>query len=508
MKQLLYLVLLIVFIPCLKAQDKYFNKQYDYNNTFESFASVAITEDSGFIAVGFGGAIGRYILNIVRTDKEGNVLWNRIYPPDSITENSGTSIITLSNDNYLITGDYIEHDGSSSTRTNRDVYLIKINGSGDTIWTKRFGLGIGTAANPDFESANKVIQTSDSGFALFGYSSNFSGGKWQMYLIKTDSSGNKQWEKNYGGTEHDGGMDILQLPDGGYFLVGYTDSYGIGTRNWYLVRTDNIGNQQWQKTYGTIDYNVAGCIISTENSSYLISGGMFVSSTDAQGAIVKIDSLGSIMWEKRYGGNKVDSFEQLIKNQDGSIIAVGASRSFSSDGKDDGWAIKTDSAGSLIWERVYSKDNGINDYFYDIKSTSDNGFVLCGQTRDNSNGTYQNGWLVKTDCLGCDSLLCYYPASCDVLNEVEVAVIKNEEKFVVFPNPTSSYLNISYSINTESNSELRMYDVFGKLVKVQTIQTASGELSIDLSELSSGIYQIILSNENQLKVKSKVVLNK
>ncbi len=410
---------------CSKAQVVYFNNQYDYGQpfngyptaTFESFQSVISTIDKGYLAVGFSSLFIEvngsfdYIgpkLYVNKTDSLGHTIWDKIYNIEDSIENFGNSVLGLEDGTFVIAGQKIDKE-ISGTRINRDCYVIKINAVGDTLWTKKYALGQGVSSNPDFESFRKIIKTNDNGFVVMGYSSHFLGNKWKTYLIKIDSIGNKEWEKIYNSrSENECAWNMIEIGDG-YLMTGFTDNTSDNIRRWYILKIDSIGNVIWEKIYGGNHYNVAGGITSTKDGCYIISGGHYISSTNNQGWLVKIDQEGTMLWEKKFGGFYEDELNSPVEMEDGCIVVVGSSKSFGTQlNNSDGWIIKTDPNGNLLWERVYGLDNGYSDYLYDIKSTDDGGFIACGQTRNNLDSTYQNAWLIKADCFGCDSLLCYY----------------------------------------------------------------------------------------------------
>jgi len=419
MKKLFYISLLSVFfriVPC-EAQTMYFNNLYGYRDTtWDSFEAIDITNDSGYIAVGFSTEyFGPFNLYIIRADKAGNKLWQQRLEFDSV-ECSASSVISLPDNTYMVAGSYwiYEYDASSgnNVRTNRFGYLLRYDSNGDTLWTKKYGTVTGTVTNPDYEGFRKIIKTAEGGFAMAGYTGYNNGYGIGMYLVKTDSVGNKQWEKIYGGSKNDEAFDILQMPDGGYFLFGLTDSYA-SYRQWYLVRTDILGNKLWEKTYGLNDYNVGTGMALTIDNKLLLTGGMYITSTDCQAVLMKVDTLGNTIWEKRYGGSKGEGFSKVITLLNGTFVGGGASSSYSADGYDDGWIAKFDTSGNMIWNRIYNRSTNplfkIDDIF-DLKATSDGGFIFCGSSGADS-PDFQEAWLLKTDCLGCDSLLCYYPDS-------------------------------------------------------------------------------------------------
>ncbi|HET6244877.1 MAG TPA: hypothetical protein VFF35_10225, partial [Bacteroidia bacterium] len=370
---LLILLFLILNNLCTKAQVVYFNKQYDYGQpfngyptaTFEGFQSVCITLDKGYLSVG-GTVIFTedstsfvfigYKLYVNKTDSLGNRVWDKIYNIADSIENIAHSVIELEDSTFVIAGIIIDKD-TLGIRINRDCYIMKINAVGDTLWTKRYGLGQGVPGNPDHESFRKIIKTNDNGFLAVGYSSHFSAKKWKIYLVKTDANGIKEWEKTYGGENNDDAFDIVQAPDNGYVMAGYTDNTTDGVRRWYVIKIDSIGNIIWEKKIGGNYYNAGGRIIATKDGCFIISGGHYISSTNLQGWLVKIDQEGTMLWEKKFGGFYKDGLDKPVEMEDGCIVVAGSGKSFGTQfNNSDGWIIKTDPNGNLLWERVYGLD--------------------------------------------------------------------------------------------------------------------------------------------------------
>jgi len=467
MKTIFLIFIFLCFLSInINAQPIYFNNNYDYNSGYEFAASVAITNDSGYFFAGSRG-IGFY-LYAARTDYLGDTVWSKLYLLENI-ESYASSVLALADGSFIMAGGYIEHDSTGSIRTNRDFYLVKINENGDTIWTKRYGLSMGPAT--DYELCEDVIQTKDGGFALLGFSSNFGGGNWQVYLVKTDSLGNKEWENNYGGGADDGGISIIQTDDGGYMLAGWTYSYGAGNRDFYLIKTDSAGNELWYKTYGGPYLDWGGDIYPTGDGNYVLSGYKRVISTSSDAWLIKININGNIIWEKTYGGGNTDGFHKIYQLNDGSFVTMGNTRSYSTDGYTDGLMMKVAANGDSLWARVYKRTSDPNfqeDYFWDFKPTPDGGFIIAGTTRDSV--TKQDAWLVKVDCFGCDSVLCYYGDSVCVdtapVNVISEPIIENKSTISIYPNPVSDEIFIHYKLeeNTE-NGVLIIFNAIGEIIK-------------------------------------------
>jgi len=302
------------------------------------------------------------------------------------------------------------------------------------------------------DEAYSLVQTNDGGYAIAGHTKSFGGGGMDAWLVKTDSSGTHEWNHTYGGTNDDLVQSMVQTADGGYAMAGYTSSSGAGARDFWLVKTDQFGNLQWDHTYGgTNDDEVWWGLVQTGDEGYLMVG--HTRSRGAGGAdfwLVKTDSSGNHEWDKTYGGTSDDWAASVTQTSDGGFATVGFTESFAAGGRDV-WLVKTDSAGNHEWNKTYGGaawDEGFSviqkhdggyaiaghtrsfgasgwdwlliitdssgnllqppiiyggpsdDYAHCIRQTSDGGYVIGGSMAVSPVGGDFDGWLVKTDASG------------------------------------------------------------------------------------------------------------
>ncbi|OFY82676.1 MAG: hypothetical protein A3F72_02350 [Bacteroidetes bacterium RIFCSPLOWO2_12_FULL_35_15] len=478
MKFFINIALLICAFALQANAQIYFNNLYDYDRAsiYNNAAGTSYEYNNGdylitgqkYYSFSFGA------LFFIRTNANGDTVYTKRYPKANCSYYTGASnsLIKCSDGNLAQAGAYID-----SSNTYPDALLIKLTEDGDTLWTKTYG-------GANFDNANIVCQTPDSGFVLMGVTQSYSNGpSSDFYLIKTDKNGIFQWQKVYGTTAAEDCVSGQITLDGGYILSG-SKSINSTTSNFYIVKTDFMGNLQWQKSYTTS--NGICFIKQLADSSYLLTGAQSIIGMGYQATILKVNKLGNFIWQKNYGGSTDDWFysKPIILN-DGSIIAGGQQMV---GGKPFGLLIKTDSLGNQQWLRTYYANPSNANYVYDVKHTSDNGFILTGS----GNVTGQDAWVVKVDSNGCEV------ANCNVgINE-----FKNENyKLQICPNPAKIEITVELSNSTITDYVIEIRNVLGELQKTEVQNSI-----INISQFASGIYFITAINKDgKIRVGEKFV---
>jgi Secretion system C-terminal sorting domain len=460
--------LLIIFAVNATAQT-YFNRLYDYDGTHTMLntASTSIELGNGDFLIGgikFLPTFGA--LHFIRINANGDTILTKQYPKLNCGYYTaiGNSLIKCSDGNYAQAGAY-----SDSGSIYRNALLVKLTENGDTLWTKQYG-------GSNFDNANVVCQTPDSGFVLMGVTQSYSiGPASDFYLIKTDSLGNFQWQRTYGTSLAEDCVSGQITLDGGYILSGHRNN------QLYLVKTDSNGNLIWEKVYA----GTAGqaFVKQLADSTYIMVGAKLVSGLAYQAYMAKLSKTGILLWENTYGGGYDQQFYAIpIVLADGSIVCSGVSMNGSSPW---GLLIKTDALGNQQWLRTYYANPTNANYVYDVKHTSDNGFILSGS----GNLGNQDAWLVKVDSNGCEI------ANCNVgITEVTM----NNDALTVYPNPAFNSIHISINNEAIENYNIFVVSVLGQ---VQAVETAKEE--IDISALPAGIYFISVSSKDGKQVLSK-----
>jgi predicted secreted protein len=301
----------------------------------------------------------------------------------------GMAVLQTSDGGYIITGSTNSFGAGGS-----DYWLIKTDAAGDTLWTKTFGKD-----GDDYGKAAR--QTSDGGYIITGTTNSFGAGSADCRLIKTDASGNIIWTKTFGGNSNDEGNSVRQTSDDGYIITGYTKSYGAGGADYWLIKTDTSGDTLWTKTFGEGSDDYSRAVLQTSDGGYIIAG-----YTNSFGAdfydtwLIKTDAAGDTLWTKIFGGNG-SSYEECYSVQqttDGGYIIAGKTWSLSNGASNaDVSLIKTDSSGNIIWAKTFG--GNLFEKGSCVQQTSDGGYIVTGYTESYGAGI-QDVWLIKTDASG------------------------------------------------------------------------------------------------------------
>ncbi|MDX1651356.1 MAG: T9SS type A sorting domain-containing protein [Brumimicrobium sp.] len=422
MKSILLLTLLIVSISGL-SQEPVIQWQNSLGGSGQDFAySVQQTTDGGYILGGWSNSNNGNVTGnhggddfwIVKLDVYGNLIWQKSLGGSG--NDYAQSIQQTADGGYIIAGESNSNDGDvSGNNGGVDYWVVKLDTLGNIHWQKSYG-GSGT------DAAYSVRQTADGEYIVAGYSDSNDGditgshGNGDFWVVKLDTIGNLTWQKSLGGSQGEWLQSIRQTSDGGYVVVGATDSndgdvsgYHGGFDCW-AVKLDTSGNISWQNALGGSGVDYAFSVEQTTDGGYIVAGHSNSTDGDITGNnglddfwIIKLNTSGNISWQKSYGGSQYERAQSIKQTSDGGYIVGGYSNSTDGDisennGLRDYWVLKIDATGNIIWQK--SLGGSLDDYGWSIQQTTDGGYIVAGETSSNNGDiTGNNGsndfWVVK-----------------------------------------------------------------------------------------------------------------
>lgn len=345
------------------------------------------------------------------------------------TKNDAIYSVTKTSDGGYATLGYAQSiDGDITTKTVEgfDFWVQKFSSKHELLWSKTYGGAMD-------DRGAKIIETSDTGLALLGFSRSTDGdltqnaGNKDFWLIKTDAEGTLQWQKTYGFSGQDYGTSFVETEDNGFLLTGVLDVSASGGQgnartsnrhaggDIWAIKVTNNGEVEWSKYYGGSYTDTALDVIATPNNEFIIVGSSDSNDVDISGNlgtydfwVLKIDSTGQLLWEKSYGGSEIDEASAITTTPDGNFIIVGDTRSSDRNvsinkGAADLWMLKIDTEGAIIWEKSFGGTSF--DVAHAVHNTADKGLIIVGSSRstdgDLTNNQGQNdAWILKTTSEG------------------------------------------------------------------------------------------------------------
>jgi hypothetical protein len=323
--------------------------------------------------------------------------WSRTFgrgSPDAFgggLPDGGYSVQQTTDGGYVVCG-YTQPDGPGS----EDIWLIKTDADGNKLWDKTFSGGLP-------KGGNSAQQTTDGGYIVCGTTASYGTDGEGIWLIKTDADGNKLWDKMFGPGKTEWGNLVRQTTDSGYIVCGTTATYRAGNENIWLIKTDADGNKLWDKTFGGEDTYQGRSVQQTTDGGYIVCGGIiscYPVPCTSKILLIKTDGDGNKLWDKTFGGGKDDYGFSVQQTGDDGYIVCGSTRSRRA-GDEAVWLIKTDGDGNKLWDKTFGgKANQIGD---SVQQTKDGGYIICGTTIYCWSGTefcWRKLLLIKTDAAG------------------------------------------------------------------------------------------------------------
>lgn len=370
-----------------------------------------------------------------------------------------------------------------------DMMLVKFNSTGEFQWRETYG-------GPDEDNGSVMLKTNDGGYVLVGQTVPSEGVGKNIFLVKVSADGTEQWRNNYGGGNGADGSGIVQLDDGNFIVTGYTtigDNFQV-----YLIKVSSSGNLIWEKNYGGSDYDIGSSISKTQDGNLLVCGYTASKGAGARdGYILKIDLNGNLIWDKTYGAERSDQFGGIVETTDGNIIAVGISitRVTTQEQFNSAYMVKTSSDGTQIWSQIYGGE--LEDSFAKVRITNDGGAICVGSTASFS--SKNDIYLVKVGSSGVVSGI-------NDENAVLPASFRLEQNY---PNPFNPITRIKYQVASIENTSLKVYDILGREVKTlinKLLHPGSYEVEFDGGDLPSGVYFYRLNSGEFVQTKKMLLI--
>ncbi|WP_309641011.1 T9SS type A sorting domain-containing protein [Flavobacterium sp.] len=518
MKTYLILFMTGLFCSVVFAQAPCIEWQKTLGGTeFDSARSILQTPDGGYIVAGssisnngdVSGNHGGSDVWVVKLSSLGDIIWQK-----SLGGSGGdyaTSIQLTTDEGYIVAGSSSSTNGDiSGNHGDSDFWVVKLSPVGNIVWQKSLG---GTG----YDYATSIQQTSDDGYIVAGISMSNNGdasgnhGSQDYWVVKLSSLGDIVWQKSLGGTNGDYATSIQQTSDHGYIVAGGSDSNNgdasgnHGSYDFWVVKLSSEGDIVWQKSLGGTDYDNANSIQQTSDGEYIVVGQSMSNNGDVSinhGSydfwVVKLSSLGDIVWKKCLGGTNADYANSIQQTTNGEYIVAG--RSYSNDGDIvsghheyyDFWVILLNSSGTILAQKSLGGSGG-DDVAYSVQQTTDGMYVIAGGTSSNDgdvSGNHGNEdfWVVK---LNQEFLLS--------TNEIQI-----QPNISMLPNPSSNYITFQDDDKSNNNFKYIIVDASGKVAK-------SGHSKfnekINIQSLTNGNYIIQIEIENGEKKTEKLIKN-
>lgn len=448
-----------------------FEKYYDYGFA-EAGNAVQQTSDGGYIIFGRQGiTFGVSKVLLIKTDSDGQEQWHKLIGGNN-NDNQGYAGQQTSDGGYIIAG------FNSILGYMDNIYLVKTNSDGDTLWTKSYG---GSKSDIGWS----VQQTTDGGYIVAGHHNDS-----LPCLLKTDAQGDTLWFKDYLPTGYNSGIaySVQQTNDGGYVTTGFVYS-STSSDDLFIVKTDSNGDTLWTKTYGGTDATHGQCIKQTSDGGYIIAGG--------EGGFppnywdffwMKTDSNGDTVWAKSYGGTSGEELYSVVESTDGNYFFAGIFDN-ASNGLDI-ILIKADNNGDTIWTKAFGDaSHQFNGYDGCLKQTSDGGFVISGLTDQG----FASAFLIKTDSTGYAPNGIYGFAS-------------EENELIIYPNPFSNSATLILpSEYSDDVLSIVVFDVTGRELSRSEVNRQK-QVKIERDNLEKGVYFIKFFSQLQIIATAKIII--
>jgi hypothetical protein len=336
------------------------------------------TADGGYIFTGSTVVTppGFTELLLAKTDANGEESWHNNFPLADINL-YGTAVHQTTDGGYIIVG-------SVGGGWLWDVQVTKADANGDLVWQKIFG------KSDELDHGYDILQTSDSGYIVLGMTNSYGNGGADLWLIKLSADGSEQWNKTIGGDSFDEPISFAKTVDGGYVITGWTDAVDYMGDVW-VVKTDEAGEEIWQKTFGDAEFMEYGVCVKTVSNGYIVLGGHQDQDENYTESlwVLSLDSQGTLIWDKQISENVTVFGTSITPTTDGGYFITGILMTNMESAIPDAYLLKLNNQGATQWVKTLDLSNGFNDETNCGIQARDGGYVAVGSTGDFFNVTHE-----------------------------------------------------------------------------------------------------------------------
>ena len=459
-----------------------------FTDQYGETSSVSQTNDGGYVLGGSATLPSAFYSNfyVVKTDSLGDIQWSKSFAYGSYDGNSSVAkVLQTSDGGYIVLG-----NTSSTGATGVDVYLARLDPTGRVIWQKTYG-------GKYDDNAASIVKTS-SGYMIAGSTMSYGDGSSDIYVVKIDDSGNEIWHHNYGGAGGDTGSQIISTKDGNFVIVGTTSSFGAsGAFDIYLFKIDGSGNKIWDKLYGGSDWDEGNSVAELSDGSLVIAGFAIGFGPGARDMfLVKTNASGVEQWHKAFGGIYQDNASKVVTTSDGIIVSgtqtIGIKNTVSS-GNVDILVIKIDLNGNQSWKSQFGRLQ--NEAVGDMIINGNGNVIIAGST-----SSYGGNYFLNINPQGSIT---------HVLEEQDHKLPSDFQLFANYPNPFNNQTQITFQLPEQSLVELDICNVIGqRLVTLFDGIKSAGKYSIGFNadEFSSGVYFCQLKSTFGIRIQKMLLL--